>query len=141
MYQCSRQRARKLTAANSLSKAADDSYIYRRERLECYARAAADGFDGAKQKYAEDTAALLAKTKDCKAHLDNLFRFCNDTFGTGQELIIVLTEVAVNPNTSRFIAAYGCDEYYRYDKELMFHERRLTILDELESLKKQEDNT
>ena len=50
----------------------------------------------------------------------------------------MLTEVAVNPNTSRFIAAYGCDEYYRYDKELMFHERRLTILDELESLKMQQ---
>jgi hypothetical protein len=128
----------KLKAANSLSKAADDSFIYRRQRLKSYAREAAGGFEGAKRKYSEDTAELLAKAKDCKSHLDNLFRFCSDAFGTGQELIIVLTEIAVNPNTSRFIAAYGCDEYYRYDKELMFHERRLTILDELESLKKQQ---
>ena len=129
----------KLMAANNLSRAADDSFIYRRERLDAYRHEAARGFDGIKGKYAEDTACFLQKTRDCKAHLDNLFRFCSGTFGTGQELLIVLTEIAVNPNTARFIAAYGCDEYYRYDKELMFHERRLTILDELESLKAQQE--
>ena len=47
----------------------------------------------------------------------------------------MLTEVAANPNTAKFIGLYGCEEYYKYDKELMFHERRLTVLDELESIK------
>ena len=66
-----------------------------------------------------------------------MFRFCSSTFGTGQELLIILTEVAANPNTARFIGIYGCDEYYRYDKELMFHERRLEIIDELERMREQ----
>lgn len=125
----------KLIAANNLSKAADDSFIYRTDRLKSYADAAAGGFEGAKGKFGEDTAEFLKKTDDTKTHLENLFRFCSTVFGTGHELVIVLTEVAVNPNTARFIAVYGCDEYYRYDKELMMGERRLAILDEIESLK------
>lgn len=131
------QQREKYSAANNLSKAADDSFIYRTQRMQAYADAAAAGFEGAKTSFGEDTSKFLKKTEQTRQHLDNLFRFCSDVFGTGHELLIVLTEVAVNPNTARFIAAYGCDEYYRYDKELMLGERRLSILDEIEKLKEQ----
>ena len=54
--------------------------------------------------------------------------------GSGQEMLILVTELSADPVTARFIAEYGCDEYYRHDKELMFYERRLEIIDELKRL-------
>lgn len=129
----------RLAAANSLSKQADDSIIYRRELLRGYSEKARDGFDAVKQSFSAHTAAFIEKTSAAKERLNNLFRFGSSVFGTGQELLIILTQVAANPNTARFIGIYGCEEYYRYDKELMFHERRLTLLDELESLKQQSE--
>ncbi len=125
----------KLIAANNLSKQTDDSLISRRDTLLSYA--SSESFEQVKQRFSEDSSEFIQKTEKAKQQLDNMFRFCSNAFGTDRELLIVLTEVAANPNTARFIGIYGCDEYYRYDKELMFHERRLTIIDELESLTQQ----
>ena len=127
----------RLMSANNLSKNTDDSLIARRELLRGYIPLAAEGFESVRAKFSEDTGAFLQKTSAAKEHLNNMFRFCNKVFGMDRELLIVLTEVAANPNTARFIGTYGCEEYYRYDKELMFHERRLRIIEELDSLKGQ----
>ena len=127
----------RLTAANNLSKKKDDSLIMRKALLTGYALLAENGFETVKQQFARDAGELSKKADSTKEHMNNMFRFCSSTFGTGQELLIILTEVAANPNTARFIGIYGCDEYYRYDKELMFHERRLEIIDELERMREQ----
>lgn len=127
----------RLTAANNLSKKKDDSLIYRRALLERYRLIAENGFDSVKAAFAEDTARFKEKPARTVDHLNNMFGFCSSVFGTGQELLIILTESAANPKIAGFISIYGCEEYYKYDKELMFHERRLEIIDELEKLKGQ----
>jgi len=66
--------------------------------------------------------------------LDNVFRFCEQVFPDGQELIILVTELTVNPHTARFIAAHGCDAYFRHNKDLLFHERNKELIREIESL-------
>ena len=45
-----------------------------------------------------------------------------------------MTELTVNSFTARFIARYGCDEYYRHNEELMFYERQTEIIKDLEAL-------
>ncbi|SDB13886.1 AAA domain (dynein-related subfamily) [Ruminococcaceae bacterium FB2012] len=127
----------RLISANNLSKKADDSILRRRAMLLELASKADGGFDSTEERFKSDAAAFIAETKKVREHLDNTFRFTNRVFGTDRELLIILTEVAANPNTARFIGLYGCDEYYRYDKELMFHERRLEIIDELNRLHSQ----
>lgn len=63
-----------------------------------------------------------------------MFRFCEKVYGSGQELLILVTETAADPKLAGFISEYGCDEYYRHDKELMFYERRLEIIGEMQRL-------
>ena len=125
----------RLRAANNLSKKKDDSLLYRCGMLKKLSASARDGIEEAKSQFRVCTDAFSKKTLTAKRYLNNMFVFCSDVFGTGQELLIVLTEVAADPNTTRFIGIYGCEEYYRYDKELMFHERRLEIIEELENLR------
>ena len=132
-------RRERLADANNLSRKTDDSLIFRRDKLNEYAAGASDGFESVKELFGRDTADFMKHTQAAKLNLDNLFRFCSSAFGTGQEMLIIITEIAASPNTAKFIGIYGCDEYYRYDKELMFHQHRTTILDELDSLDKQEE--
>ena len=77
----------------------------------------------------------LAKTaSQCSDSLSNVFRFCEEAFGDGQEILILVTELTVSAYTAHFIGRYGCKEYFDHNKEMMFFERRKNILREIEKL-------
>ena len=126
----------KLRAANSLTSEKDSSILFRRGLFERYHIAAQNGFEGVKQSYEEDISRFKNKLNIISSHFSNMFGFCERVFGSGQELLILVTELAADPVTARFISEYGCEEYYRHDKELMFYERRLEIIDELQKIEK-----
>ncbi|MDR0818863.1 MAG: MoxR family ATPase [Oscillospiraceae bacterium] len=75
-----------------------------------------------------------AKVKSASATLDNLFKFCEEVFGDSQEMVILVTELTVTKRAARFIAAHGCDAYFRHNKSLLFHERGKQLLNEIEKL-------
>lgn len=68
------------------------------------------------------------------ARLTNVFLFIEDAFGDGQETLILVTEFTMNPYSARFIATYGCDEYFKHNKELLFYERQQEIIARIESI-------
>ena len=66
--------------------------------------------------------------------LTNLFRFAEKAFENGQEMVIIVTELTANAVSARFISRFGCEEYFKHNKELLFYERKQEIdlaLDEL----------
>ena len=80
------------------------------------------------------TKALKSFTAELKSHMDNAFIFAADTFGEGQELLILLTELTVNKHASSFIKKFGCEQYFKYNRSLMFYERGKEISSELEGI-------
>ena len=66
--------------------------------------------------------------------LSHVFQFCEEVFADGQELLILVTELTISPQVSKFIARYGCPEYFAHNKELLFYERQQDIITELEKL-------
>ena len=66
--------------------------------------------------------------------LTNLFRFCGEVFPDGQELLILVTELTINPHCARFIGRYGCKEYYKRNRELLFYERQQEIIQKMEDI-------
>ena len=54
-----------------------------------------------------------------------------EAFGEGQEMVIFVTELPLDPRLSGFISIYGCDKYFRYNKRLLIGSRRAEILSEL----------
>lgn len=127
----------RLRAANSLTPDKERSILFRREMFTRYRTAAAEGFGGVKESYTGDVGRFKSRLTAVSEHFDNMFSFCEKVFGSGQELLILVTELAADPVTARFIAEYGCEQYYRHDKELMFYERRVEIIDELKRLDSQ----
>ena len=70
--------------------------------------------------------------------LENTFSFCEQAFGEGQELLILVTELTADSHSAHFIARYGSPGYYRHNRALLVYERQQTILRELDVLEDEE---
>ena len=66
---------------------------------------------------------------------DNAFRFLEETFGQGQELVIFVTEITSGYDTSWFVEEFGCDAYFRHNRELLFDDTRHRIQEEIAAAK------
>ena len=76
----------------------------------------------------EKRRALAA---EAGARFDNAFRFLEQTFGQSQELVIFVTEITSGHDTSWFVETFGCDAYFRHNKELLFDDTRRRIRDDI----------
>ena len=72
---------------------------------------------------------------DCAgAMLEHAFDFLEEAFGTGQELVIFITELNNDYYSVKFLQEYDCERYYRYNKELLFDESGRAIEARLRAL-------
>ena len=69
------------------------------------------------------------------AQFDNAFRFLETTFGQGQELVIFVTEVTAGFDASWFVENFGCDAYFRHNRELLFDDTRHRIRQDIMAAK------
>jgi hypothetical protein len=72
---------------------------------------------------------LADQTGEC---FDNAFRFLEEALGQGQEMVMFVTEITAGSDTSWFVENFGCDAYYRHNKELLFEDVRGRIRRELQ---------
>ena len=101
-------------------------------------KAPADGTEAFKLMKAEfdkRNKQLKKQVSDVKGKLSGAFKFCEDVFGDGQEMLILVTELTVSVYGTRFISRYGCKEYFAHNKELLFYERQKEIIREIGDLK------
>lgn len=87
-----------------------------------------------KKKFDVQVAAMKMKTAAVQERLHHLFSFVEEAFRGGNEMLILVTELTVNDNSSRFIATFGCQDYQQHNEELMLSERQGNIQREIEEL-------
>ena len=87
-----------------------------------------------KEKYNNRVKMLSKQAEEAKKKLTNMFLFSEEAFGEGQEMLIIVTELTANYNSARFISEFGCEEYFRHNKELLFYERQQEIITKIENL-------
>jgi len=93
-----------------------------------------EAFELLKAEFDRRTLALKKRADEAGKRLSNAFLFCEEVFGEGQELLILVTELTISHYCARFIGRYGCKEYFKHNKELLFYERQREIIAELEEL-------
>lgn len=91
-------------------------------------------FASVKADYDKLVADMKVAASEARVKLDHLFAFVEKVWGEGQEMVILVTELTIGFYSSRFIARYGCDAYYRNNDSLKLYERRLEILKKGEEL-------
>ncbi len=87
-----------------------------------------------KSDFDRHVAGLKEKAKDARKKMSNLYQFCDAVFGESKEMIILETELTINKYASRFISRYGSEEYFAHNQDLLFYERQLEIVTELEKM-------
>lgn len=81
-----------------------------------------------------------AETRDTLAEettgfFDHAFGFLEESLGQGQELVIFVTEITAGFDTSWFVEQFGCDAYFRHNRELLFDDTRHRIREEIAAAK------
>ena len=93
-----------------------------------------EAFQLLKAEFDARTRQLKKQAADAGKQLSHVFVFCEDVFGDGQEMLILVTELTISYYGARFISRYGCKEYFNHNKELLFYERQKEIIREIEEL-------
>lgn len=97
----------------------------------------ADGnaaFAAVKEMYDGRLKDMKKVAAEAGERLSNVFRFCEEVFSDGQEMMILVTELTISSAGAGFISRYGCKEYFENNKKLLLHERRMEILHEIQEL-------
>jgi len=84
-------------------------------------------FGKVKADFDEKVADLKKQAEETGKELSNMFKFSESVFTEGQEMLIIVTELTANGYCSKFISRFGCDEYFKHNKDLLFYERNQEI--------------
>lgn len=121
----------------------DDAYVLKNTVLVLESMAAeqsekaitnpTEAFKVIKASFDNNTKELKKLADAAGKKLSNAFIFCEEVFGEGQEILILVTELTISYYGAHFISRYGCKEYFNHNKELLFYERQKEIIQQLES--------
>ena len=94
---------------------------------------AAEAFKSVSAAFAARVEELDVQVENGKTQLDNLFAFVEDAFEGERELLLLVTELSINRYSVAFIGEYGCDRYFKHNKDLLFFERKKDIAERIEA--------
>ena len=98
------------------------------------AASAQEAFAQVKKDFDGRVKALKKQADTVGKRLSHVFRFCEEVFAEGQEMLILVTELTVSPFGARFISLFGCEAYFAHNRDLLFYERRKEIAGQLDAL-------
>lgn len=100
------------------------------------AESGAGAFTQIKEKFDSEVSVYKQDTARVQEKMHCLFQFVEDTFGSGNEMLILVTECTVQADCAKFINMYGCEDYQRHNEELMLTERNDGLLEQIRDLEK-----
>ena len=106
-----------------------------RQRLAAEAVPDGEAMDAVRGWFRREVDRRAALGEETGKMFGSAFRFLEETFGEGQELVIFVTEVTAGYDTSWFVENFGCEAYFRHNRELLFDDTRRRIREEIAALK------
>jgi hypothetical protein len=91
-------------------------------------------FEIIREAGAELVASHNKSAEAVRTRLDNLFDFAESCWGDDKEMLMIVTELTADPDCVSFISSYGCDGYYKHNKNLLFDERSMAIEQQIDKL-------
>ena len=112
----------------------------RRELLVGESTTGAEAYGFLKEKYSALVAKMKQETARVQDELHALFVFAEEAFAgsggvSGNEMLILVTELTVDSAGAGFIATFGSPDYKRHNEELMLSERSDDIRAQISELK------
>lgn len=92
----------------------------------------ANAFEAAREVFNDDARKMVSHANQASAHLDGVFAFLDQCYGDGQEMLIFTSRLAVDPTFMRFASNHASESFVQHSHALMFHERGLDLLREVD---------
>lgn len=92
-------------------------------------------FEAVKQEFETEAESRQQVFDETSAALSCAFDFLEAAFGDGQEMVAFLAELNTDFYSIQYLKENDCDQYYRYNKRLLFDEQQERIrkqMDEVE---------
>ena len=93
--------------------------------------AGSPAMDLVRERFRELTTEREQLVEATSAQFDNAFRFLEESVGQRQELVLFVTEITAGYDTSWFVEHFGCEAYYRHNRELFFDDVEQRIRNQL----------
>ena len=87
-----------------------------------------------KKLFDEETKRMKSQSLGIEFQSERVFNFVADAFSQGNEMLILVTELTVNTQAARYIAAFGCPSYTKYNDQLMLSARSGHIAERIAEL-------
>lgn len=84
-----------------------------------------------KELFEQENEIFERQRQSASEILENVFDFLEGAFGNSQEMVIFITELNSNASSVSFLQQCECERYYRYNKELLFDEKRRNLLERI----------
>ena len=91
-------------------------------------------FSYMKGTFEKETKARKEVIEEAVSSLDNGFALMEDAFIASQEMVIFITELTLNYYSGKFISEFGCEKYYKYNREILLSNKRMEIQKEIDTL-------
>ena len=91
-------------------------------------------FELIRRDYEQRIAAHTKKVELTKNNVENVFKFVEEVFGDGQEMVILVAELTTRYAAAKFISTFGSDAYFKHNKEVLFYERKQELLAKIDEL-------
>lgn len=88
-------------------------------------------FGRIKELFEQENEVFERQRQSASKILENVFDFLEGAFGNSQEMVIFITELNSNSSSVSFLQQCECERYYRYNKELLFDEKRRGLLERI----------
>ena len=90
-----------------------------------------EAFSAVKGWFGDQVETRRQAAEQCSAMFDHAFAFLEETFDQSQELVMFVTEITAGYDTSWFVENFGCDAYFRHNRELLFDETQSRIREQI----------
>ena len=88
-----------------------------------------------REKFAGLSDGYEEMEKECGRKLERACDFLEAAFGSGQELVVFVTELNASPACLRFLKEYHCPRYFQYNKSLLFEDQEQQMREQINQLK------
>ena len=99
-----------------------------------HGKTGADAFKSIKSEFDKFIKSLKKEALAAQSGMSNMLLFTEECFSEGQEVLILITEITSNTHTAKFIAKFGCQEYFKHNKELLFYDRQQELMRQIAEL-------
>ena len=91
-------------------------------------------FSEIQSMFSERVEAHEKQVSQASAWLANTFEFIRKCWGEGHEMVLFTGELTVNKYSTRYIAQWGCPDYYKYNHDLLVYDRDKDLKAEIKKL-------